>query len=35
MVTDHIDEAPFLSDRMVMMTGGPAATVEDNLAAPP
>jgi nitrate/nitrite transport system ATP-binding protein len=32
MVTHDVDEAVLLSDRIVMMTNGPAATVGDILA---
>ena len=31
MVTHDIDEALYLSDRVIMMTGGPYATVGDTL----
>ncbi|HTM46308.1 MAG TPA: ABC transporter ATP-binding protein [Polyangiaceae bacterium] len=34
MVTHDVDEALFLSDRVVMMTSGPAATVGDTLSIP-
>ena len=34
MVTHDVDEALFLADRIVMMTGGPAATIGEILAVP-
>ena len=34
MVTHDVDEAVMLSDRIVMMTNGPAATIGDILSIP-
>ncbi|MFX8581898.1 ABC transporter ATP-binding protein, partial [Acinetobacter baumannii] len=34
MITHDIDEAVLLSDRIVMMTNGPAATIGDILTVP-